>query len=291
MYHIVVMVLLTSITAWGNSRSLHMPEHTDVDFHESMTVTGHYKSDYIKQSALWRHLWKIYDIRFVRRPDYSETPSIPEIIHQIWLGSPLPEKYKALQTTWIAHHPNWQYIMWTDADVAAFGLKNQALYDATDNWGKKSDIARLEILDRFGGLYVDTDFECRRPFDVFHYTCDFYAGLNCGPSVLILNGLLGSAPGHPLIKKALEKLQENVGAPDNYLSIMYGTGPGLITESYRAIIKNSTSRIVIFPSTYFYPWPYRMRDEKDKAVVEEWVKPETFGVHYWHLSWNNGVAG
>jgi mannosyltransferase OCH1-like enzyme len=102
---------------------------------------------------------------------------------------------------------------------------------------------------------------------------------------------MGSAPAHPLIKRALEKLKENEGVPDNYLTIMYGTGPGLITESFKEITPTSKNRTVIFPSTYFYPWPYYMRDEKDRSVIESWIKPETFGIHHWHLSWNEGKIG
>jgi len=70
---------------------------------------------------------------------------IPKIIHQIWLGSPLPEKYKQLQKSWLKYHPDWHYYLWTEKEIAAFGLTNQALYDATSNYGEKSDIARYEI--------------------------------------------------------------------------------------------------------------------------------------------------
>lgn len=295
-YIVVIVMMLATNVAIGakrptSVRSPHMPAHTDADFDASMETTTHYHPDYCKQNWLWRRLRQLYTIRFLQHPAYSEQPLIPKIIHQIWLGSPLPEKYKMLQATWIKHHPDWHYILWTDEDIEALGLENKKLYDATTNWGKKSDIARLEILDRFGGLYVDTDFECVRPFDVFHHCCDFYAGLNCGPTVLILNGLMGAAPGHPVIKRSLEKLKANEGMPDNYMNIMYGTGPGLITEAFKELTPTSKNRTVIFPSTYFYPWPYYMRDEKDRAVIESWIKPETFGIHHWHLSWNEGKLG
>jgi mannosyltransferase OCH1-like enzyme len=41
----------------------------------------------------------------------------------------------------------------------------QAAFDRASNFGEKSDIWRYEILFRLGGVYVDTDFECVRPFD------------------------------------------------------------------------------------------------------------------------------
>lgn len=295
-YMIIATMLIVSMPAWGvkrpaKLRSPHMPEHTNADFDASMETTTHYHPDFCKQNWLWRRLRQLYTIRFLQSPHYSEQPLIPKIIHQYWGQGIPPEKYTELRESWIKHHPDWTYILWTDEDMQAFGLENKELYDATTNWGKKSDIARLEILYRFGGLYVDTDFECVRPFDVFHHCCDFYAGLNCGPQVLILNGLMGAAPGHPVIKRSLEKLKANAGVPDNYMTIMYGTGPGLITEAFRELTPTSKNRTVIFPSTYFYPWPYYMREEKDRAVIQSWIKPETFGIHHWHLSWNEGKIG
>ena len=37
-------------------------------------------------------------------------PIIPKIIHQIWLGSPVPEYLKTLMESWKALHPDWQYL-------------------------------------------------------------------------------------------------------------------------------------------------------------------------------------
>lgn len=43
---------------------------------------------------------------------------IPKKIHQIWLGSPLPEKFARLAATWKQHHPDWEYMqLWTDQDI------------------------------------------------------------------------------------------------------------------------------------------------------------------------------
>src|SRR6266436_7942477 len=95
---------------------------------------------------------------------------IPKIIHQIWLGSELPEEFIALQQSWIEYHlgRDWLYKLWTDEDVANMELYNKAFYDATDNYGIKSDILRWEILYNFGGVYIDMDFECLRALDQFN---------------------------------------------------------------------------------------------------------------------------
>ena len=45
-------------------------------------------------------------------------------------------------------------------DVKSIILKNKKAYSLAKNWGMKSDILRYEILQKFGGVYIDTDYEC-----------------------------------------------------------------------------------------------------------------------------------
>jgi hypothetical protein len=45
------------------------------------------------------------------------------------------------------------------------------------NVGAKSDILRREVIYRFGGLYLDTDFECLSSFEPLHDRLDFFASL------------------------------------------------------------------------------------------------------------------
>jgi hypothetical protein len=76
--------------------------------------------------------------------------AIPRILHHIWLGPPCPPAMQQWMREWPLRHPGWQHVLWDDAAVAAFGLANAAAFHAAPNFGEKSDIARYEILDRFG---------------------------------------------------------------------------------------------------------------------------------------------
>ena len=216
---------------------------------------------------------------------------IPKIIHQIWLGSPFPEKYRRIQKTWTDHHPDWEYRLWTDEDVAAFGLRNQVLYDRAVNWGQKSDILRYEILDRFGGLYIDTDFECVKPFDILHSLFDFYTGImrdqpsGPGEKPMINNGLIGSLPGHPILKLCIENMHFERGDHNDH-NIHATTGPFFFTEIVLSQFKERTFKNAVFPAVYFYPLPgVKRRGIFGEAERAEWIKPESFAIHYWECSW------
>ena len=109
------------------------------------------------------------------RPNAAE---IPRIVHQIWLGGPLPDKYRLWSQSWSTKNPGWAHRLWLDADAAQLRMKNRVAFDAAINPGEKSDIMRLEILQQFGGLYVDTDFECLQSIEPMRQRRGFFAALS-----------------------------------------------------------------------------------------------------------------
>jgi len=224
----------------------------------------------------WRLLKRLYKTHLAGRKKCHKKERIPKIIHQIWLGSPLPEQYKKMQKTWLDHHPNWEYHLWTDENVQYLYLQNRPLYEAATNLGQKSDILRYEILYQFGGLYVDTDFECLKPFDVLNETCDFYAGIiDHIKSPQICNALIASTPGHPIIDKCIKKLR---GAKISQTPEQQ-TGPAFFTRCFFETAKKKGGKInVILPATFFYPLPWH---QKDSLNISNWIQDNSFAIHYW----------
>ena len=93
---------------------------------------------------------------------------IPKVIHQIHLGEkPLSDQELKWQKTWKDYNPDWKFILWDDERLKGIGIINQEYLDDCDNYSMKSDILRFDILYQFGGLYIDTDFECLKPLDPF----------------------------------------------------------------------------------------------------------------------------
>ncbi len=242
----------------------------------------------LRKDTRWQKIEKLY-AKHILHGTPSESYRIPKIIHQIWLGGPLPARYKEIQKTWAEKHPDWEYRLWTDADAKVFPMKNRALFETATNWGEKADIFRYEILSQFGGLYVDTDFECLRPFDILHKLCDFYIGLDTiekqFQSPRLLNGLLACSPHHPIIEKCLSTMSGD-GARDNHDLIQYRTGPGLVTRTFLKSMDDQTYKNVAIPSSYFYPLPGPKRDGTiGGAIKAAWVQEESFAIHYWDGSW------
>lgn len=228
--------------------------------------------------AVYDHCKHLYERNNLAQATYTSEQRIPNIIHQIWLGSPFPEEFRKYQQSWIEHHPQWRYILWTDDDVKQLKLVNQDLYDASLNYGEKSDILRYELLYRYGGLYVDVDFECLKPFDDLLHCYDFFIGLqplDTGFAQLGI-GLIGTRPQYPLLKKMIEKIRENTTS-----QIIARTGPVHATVVFCQNVAPHAHGIIAFPATYFYPCAYQQKGTPPTV----WRRSESYAVHHWAGSW------
>ena len=284
MYRFLCYFIISCVL--GNSLLL---SQETVSFDNSMKVSSHFDRKFSYKSEQWklyRSLFETYRRQTATSQGNVKIKQIPKIIHFIWLGSPLPERCAKIIETWKKFHPSWAIKLWTDADIPGFQLQNQEAYDLAINWGEKSDIFRYEILYREGGTYSDTDMECLKPFDSLHESCEFFTGIAYDKEPLLYNGLIGSIPGHPILKKCIDSIKPIKG-DQNHEKIMQRTGPYFFSRCFKEVVKSEDAgRVVPFPLTYFYPFPGSKRAITDQRYIKKhWVAPESFTVHYWATSW------
>ncbi len=259
-----------------------------VNFDESMQTTQYLKNIPVTEQIvgingheLLSFFRNLYNQNNLSQISPSNELKIPKIIHQIWLGSEVPEVFKRYMNSWVQQHlgRGWFYKLWTDSDVSKIKLRNRTFFDATYNYGIKSDILRYEILDQIGGVYIDTDFECFRSLDILHYAYDFYIGIQPLDTLFVQLGIgiIGARPSHSIIKYCIDTIKDDwhkKGAPKK-------TGPVHFTQSFYAMAGKSGTIDIAFPTSYFYPLGCR----ENNVTVDEWIKQGAFGVHWWSKSW------
>ena len=76
-------------------------------------------------------------------------------------------------------------------------------------FGKATDILRLEILLQYGGYYLDTDYELFQSLKPYSKTYDFVAGIE-PMSAFLCNAFIGSRPNHPVLHTYLELIMHNL---------------------------------------------------------------------------------
>lgn len=258
---------------------MHEDFYTSLDRHGKDTVHLQKVAGSSKFLPIFEHL---YLKNFVQAP--FQNPScylIPKKIHQIWLGDKMPGK--SCVETWAAA-AGWEYRLWTDSDVEKMRLHNSALYQLGKNFGEKSDILRLEILFREGGLYADVDVACLNIdfFDHLHRTLTFYAGFEPLEHrwLGVSNAMMGSAPGHPLLRKMLLDLKPHFFAHEHKWAVVK-TGPKFVTTVLESYVQEpAISKICVFPSSYFSPASGRDIKQDNYPIFKE-----SAALHYWSGSW------
>ncbi|MBA3752180.1 hypothetical protein H0X06_05330 [Candidatus Dependentiae bacterium] len=302
-----IIVLGITFALQGNETDQNFSHHQKIDFLSSMGwdleknnepkkhhITGNSSSARERRKAL-DALKKLYDKNYPSENLAQRKAVIPKIIHQIWVGPKQPPSiFKKSQESIAKYHPDWEYKLWTDADIPALNLHNKKFYDLADNYGEKADILRYEILYRYGGIYLDVDFVCLKPLDMLlHY--DVWTSLqplDCRGD--INNAVIGSAPGHPLLKDCIITIEDDWYTHDSksLYSTLDKVGPRHFQRSFMKFVNDESMHIIAFPASFFHPIDLRDRliglknsKRTNREKIESLIKPESFAVHYWAGSW------
>lgn len=155
-----------------------------------------------------------YEAKKPSKMVYNQDPLVPKVMHQIWIGgNSIPPLYENYLAECRKLHPDWEFKIWYDQDIENLNMQYKDSYQMSRSYAGKVDIARYEILYRFGGVYRDLDVKCIRPIDDLNHLYDFYASIE-GPYMYrypILNaGVIGASPKHKILLATLEYIKNNL---------------------------------------------------------------------------------
>ena len=236
--------------------------------------------------------WNLLSIKFeewnINVSKKLSKQEIPKKIHQIWLGSPVPEKYKTWMNSWKNLNKGWDYYLWDDEKIKSLNMQNRDLFDTIENLGAKSDIARLEILRLFGGIYVDTDFQCLRPLNDQILKTKMFACCLSNYSPQIGNGIIGASKDSKILLNCIFTLTKNKLRNPTPNEISNFSGPCFFTRHIFDFLdcnKSNFDEVIIFPSNYFYPVPSFIK-KLDYGNLADFLSDETFAIHHYESSWS-----
>jgi hypothetical protein len=192
---------------------------------------------------------------------------IPPIIHQIWFGDIPPEINSMMETFskgYIKKYPGWRYILWTEEKLNNLDMINKDLFMQEKKLDARSDIARLEILNRFGGWYLDSDFIwlgdkslsslmslVKQGFIISYEK----SGTKIGKKFLnkdttrVTNTFLGATINNPIMAFIIGQLRESYSINRNEGSVVC-SGPDFIQSCLDSI---SRIGISILDHKHFFP--------------------------------------
>ena len=227
---------------------------------------------------------------------------IPRILHQTWKDAEVPERWRPLQHTWRKNHPDWEYRLWTDAELRNLVAEHYPWflesYDAYDHAISRVDAARYFLLHRHGGLYVDLDFECLRPIGALLASHSLVLGVEPDAhmalpvvqrrskplSQIVCNAFAASTAGHPFWDHVFPLLIEHARERDP----LDAAGPFFLTEAIESYTGSAPTHLA--SAAQLYPVD-KLELERGEAVPSEIpaaLGEEAFAVHHWAGSWIEG---
>ncbi len=207
---------------------------------------------------------------------------IPKIIHYCWFGGkPKPDLVQRCIASWKKKCPDYEIKEWneTNYDINSSYYMKEA-YDAK-KWAFVSDYARLDIIFKYGGIYLDTDVELLKNLD---FLLDEKCFLGAETTGLINTGIgFGAERNSIAVKKMLDEYEGkhfriSDGVYDQVPCPQRNSKP-FEKEGYVFTISNIWKRgfVSVYPPEYFCPIDY---DTGNMILTKN-----TVSVHHFTATW------
>ena len=213
---------------------------------------------------------------------------IPKKIHYFWVGgNPKPESVLLCIESWRKYCPDYEIIEWNESnyDFSANEYMSQA-YKAK-KWAFVTDFARLDVIYRLGGIYLDTDVELIRSLDAL-LSRKMFLGFEKTTETehYVATGLgFGAEPGMILLKEMMADYEDR-NILDANGAVCFLPCPQVNTEVLRRHgLKNedrdqTVGDAIIFASDVFCPQMYC------SSAVH--LTDRTVSIHHYDASWMDG---
>lgn len=217
---------------------------------------------------------------------------IPKVIHYCWFGrNPLPQLAVKCIESWKKYLPEYEIKEWNEDNFDVNIIPYTAEAYKMKKFAFVSDFVRLYVLEKYGGLYFDTDVEVLKPFDDILQNGPFLGvettKLINGHNVKAINpGLgLGFPSGHPFLKEIIELYSKSnfyKGSGNNFgfKTIVEFTTEIMLSKGFQGRFLNDKFEVVdgiyIYNTDFFCP----------QLNGNKWeVLPNTYSIHHYAATW------
>lgn len=163
---------------------------------------------------------------------------IPKIIHYCWFGGkPLPKLALKCKASWEKFFPDYKIKEWNESNFDVNSIPYTKYCYEHRQWAYLSDYVRLDVVEKEGGLYFDTDVEVvKRPEELLS-SCRAYFGWET--SEYINTGLGFAAEAHHPAVKAMLNMYDGLVVDGKY---MFDTMQGCPQLNTKALIPYGLKR-------------------------------------------------
>ena len=214
--------------------------------------------------------------------DSNGKSKIPKVVHSFWFsGEKKPESYQRCIDTWHKVLKDYEIIEWNKSNYDYH--KHPFVERAVElkAWAFAADYARLDVLNEYGGIYLDADVEV---FKSFESLLDNDAILSFSNHIMVDLAVMGARKGNGLIKQLME-LYDKAELPTERKEFSKYFQPSFIRKTLvdAGICMNGSLQVVddatVFPCSFFMGL--------DHVLFSDLKKTEnTYCVHYDNFGWS-----
>lgn len=204
---------------------------------------------------------------------------IPKIIHYSWIGTPMPKHVQDRVDEWKRILPDWEFMFWDESNYNFDKFEFTSKKIANKEWGFAADELRYDVINKYGGFYLDTDMIIKKdlsPLLKYNGVWGFMYDNN------LLTSFFGSVPNSPILEYILNEYSNKKNMQDlmNMTSNPFVTN--LFLKKFNTLkmdgsLQKVDNNVAIFPRDYFC-YPSRNREAN-------------FLEHLFDNTWGNSKKG
>lgn len=205
---------------------------------------------------------------------------IPRKIHYFWFGrKDIPKQFQENIESWKNACPDYEIVRWDESNYDY--RKNPYMRQAyeSEKWGFVPDYARLDVINTYGGIYLDTDVELIKPLDDF-LQFKLFCGFEDLKAVNFGLGFGGTAEN--VILQEMMELYEEIDfiKPDKTMNLVPSPVYQTKILAKHGLIRNGNSQyhedFVAFSPEFFSPI---------NAYGFGRITENTFSIHQYAATW------
>ncbi len=212
--------------------------------------------------------------------DITRKERIPKVIHTFWFsGDEIPKDYQECLDSWKRICPDYEIKIW---DTHTYKTDHPAVLKPLSDckWASASDYARLDILNKYGGIYMDMDVKIEKSLDSLLGNRAFFtfeSGNEIEPAIM------GSEQGYCLLGNMMEAY-EDIEFDGSEESLKEWCMPHLVRKPIENFGIKMDGNLQYIDGAAFLPRKYFCPMDNILYEMSAYTD-ETIGVHLMNGSW------
>ncbi|BCJ92955.1 hypothetical protein acsn021_05240 [Anaerocolumna cellulosilytica] len=216
----------------------------------------------------------------------NNQPNIPKKIHYTWFsGQKMPESMIKCKESWKKYCPDYQIIEWNQEnyDVTKCKYMQQAIENK--KWGFAGDYARLDLIYKYGGIYLDLDVELVKNLDELLYN-EAYASFESTKFVNFGSGF-GAVAGFSLLKEMMSEY-ERIDFVDSNGLLNLAASPVYQTKVLEKLGLRRNGSMQLISGMTIYPFDFLCAQSVLTGIIYQ--TENTHSIHRFAASWMEDIV-